>query len=39
MGGRKSLHPRLQQMITLTDLLFFIAEHDTHHLTRIASLL
>jgi len=35
---RKALHPRLQQMITLTDLLFFIAEHDNHHLTRIAAL-
>lgn len=35
----KALHPRLQQMVTLTDLLFFIAEHDNHHLARIANLL
>jgi hypothetical protein len=34
-----ALHPRLQQVITFTDLLFFIAEHDNHHLTRIAALI
>jgi len=35
----KALHPRLQQMITITDVLFFVAEHDNHHLARIAHLL
>lgn len=35
---RKALHPRLRQIITLTDLLFFIAEHDNHHLAKIAAL-
>lgn len=35
---RKALHPRLKQMITLTDLLFFVAEHDVHHLAKIAAL-
>lgn len=34
-----SLHPRLQQQVTLTDLLFFVAEHDNHHLLRIAEIL
>ena len=33
---RKALHPRLQEMVTLTDLLFFMAEHDNHHLAKIA---
>ncbi len=36
---RTALHPRLQQQATLTDLLFFIAEHDNHHLLRIAETL
>lgn len=36
---RKSLHPRLQQQMTLTDMLFFVAEHDNHHTMRIARLL
>jgi uncharacterized damage-inducible protein DinB len=36
--NRKALHPRLKQVITLTDLLFFIAEHDNHHMARIATL-
>ena len=36
---KQALHPRLQQMITITDLLFFIAEHDVHHLTQIARLI
>lgn len=36
---RRSQHPRLQQMITLTDLLFFVAEHDSHHIFRITELI
>ncbi len=35
----KGLHPRLSQVITLTDLLYFVAEHDNNHLTRIAGIL
>lgn len=34
-----SLHPRLQTPMRLIDHLFFIAEHDDHHLTKIAELL
>ena len=34
----KALHPRLQQMVTITDILFFVAEHDNHHLARIVHL-
>lgn len=35
---RTALHPRLQMKIRLLDLCFFIAEHDDHHLARIADL-
>jgi uncharacterized damage-inducible protein DinB len=35
----KALHPRLQQDVTLTDLLFFVAEHDTQHLAAISAIL
>jgi len=34
-----SLHPRLQQPMTVTDHCFFVAEHDDHHLARISELL
>ena len=34
-----SLHPRLQQPMRLVDSLFFIAEHDDHHLAKIRQLL
>ncbi|NOT35791.1 MAG: hypothetical protein HOP11_00265 [Saprospiraceae bacterium] len=30
-----SLHPRLKEKIRPVDLLFFIGEHDDHHLTTI----
>ena len=32
---RTALHPRLEQPMSVTDLFFFIAEHDDHHLERI----
>lgn len=32
-------HPRLDKEMRLVDLLFFIAEHDDHHLARVAELL
>jgi len=36
--GRIALHPRLNVPMRLVDLLFFTAEHDDYHLTRIAEL-
>ena len=33
--ARTSLHPRLQQPMSVTDLCFFVAEHDDHHLLTI----
>jgi hypothetical protein len=38
MVARTALHPRLQQQIRVIDLVFFIAEHDDHHLARISEL-
>ena len=35
----KALHPRLQKQITITDLIYFVGEHDNHHLTIMAGLL
>jgi uncharacterized damage-inducible protein DinB len=35
---RTALHPRLNQRIRVIDLVFFIAEHDDHHLARISEL-
>jgi hypothetical protein len=35
---RSALHPRLQVKIRVIDLVFFIAEHDDHHLARISEL-
>lgn len=36
--SRTSLHPRLNQKIRVIDLVFFIAEHDDHHLARVSEL-
>ena len=36
--NRVALHPRLNQKIRVIDLVFFIAEHDDHHLARISEL-
>jgi uncharacterized damage-inducible protein DinB len=33
--GRSMLHPRLRQPMRLVDHLYFVAEHDDHHLARI----
>jgi len=33
--SRQILHPRLKQPMRLVDHLFFVAEHDDHHLARI----
>ena len=35
---RTALHPRLKEQIRVIDLVFFIAEHDDHHLARISEL-
>jgi hypothetical protein len=35
---RVAIHPRLQVRIRVIDLVFFIAEHDDHHLARISEL-
>lgn len=35
---RKAWHPRLQEKMNIPDMLFFIAEHDTHHLARVSQL-
>ena len=35
---RMALHPRLKVRIRVIDLVFFIAEHDDHHLARISDL-
>ncbi len=37
--GRTLLHPRLKQPMRLVDHLFFVAEHDDHHLAKIWELL
>ena len=34
-----AIHPRLQQSMRLIDALYFVAEHDDHHLAIIANLL
>lgn len=34
-----SIHPRLGQQMRLIDSLYFVAEHDDHHITKISSLL
>lgn len=33
--GRSMLHPRLKLPMRLVDYLYFVAEHDDHHLARI----
>ncbi len=37
--ARTALHPRLQTMMNVLDLCYFMAEHDDHHLARINELL
>jgi uncharacterized damage-inducible protein DinB len=36
---RVALHPRLKMKIRVLDLVYFIAEHDDHHLSRISELI
>lgn len=35
----KAMHPRLRQQISITDLVYFVAEHDNQHLTIMGMLL
>ena len=37
--ARTSLHPRLKKPMRLVDHLYFVAEHDDHHLARIWELI
>ena len=37
--GRTALHPRLQLPMRVIDLVYFIAEHDDHHLAGINNLI
>lgn len=37
--GLISVHPRLQQPMRLIDSLYFVAEHDDHHIAKISGLL
>ena len=39
MLGLTSVHPRLQQPMRLIDSLYFVAEHDDHHIAKISGLL
>jgi uncharacterized damage-inducible protein DinB len=36
--ARTAFHPRLRKPMTVVDLLFFVAEHDDHHLASITEL-
>ncbi|SKA34079.1 DinB superfamily protein [Chitinophaga eiseniae] len=36
---KRAMHQRLGQQLSLADMLYFIAEHDNHHLTVIAAFL
>ena len=39
MLSRISVHPRLNQTMRLIDSLYFVAEHDDHHIAAISNLL
>lgn len=34
-ASRKAIHPRLKQSLRLIDWLYFMAEHDDHHIARM----
>jgi uncharacterized damage-inducible protein DinB len=38
LAARSALHPRLEKPMRLMDLMFFVAEHDDHHLAQISRL-
>ncbi len=39
MLSKTSIHPRLNQPMRLIDSLYFVAEHDDHHISAISNLL
>jgi uncharacterized damage-inducible protein DinB len=39
MLSRISVHPRLNQPMRLIDSLYFVAEHDDHHIAAMSNLL
>jgi hypothetical protein len=39
LASRSALHPRLKQAMRLVDMVFFVAEHDDHHIARIRELI
>ena len=39
MLSRTSVHPRLNQSMRVIDSLFFVAEHDDHHISALSNLL
>lgn len=39
MLSKTSIHPRLNQPMRLIDSLFFVAEHDDHHIAALSNLL
>jgi uncharacterized damage-inducible protein DinB len=39
MLSKTSVHPRLNQPMRLIDSLFFVAEHDDHHISALSNLL
>lgn len=39
MLARVAVHPRLQQPMRLVDSLYFVAEHDDHHISALSNLL
>jgi uncharacterized damage-inducible protein DinB len=38
-GSKTSLHPRLQQPMRIIDMVYFVAEHDDHHISVIRELI
>jgi uncharacterized damage-inducible protein DinB len=36
---KRSAHPRLQRPMRIIDLMYFVAEHDQHHLNAILSII
>lgn len=39
MLSRTSVHPRLNQPMRLIDSLYFVAEHDDHHIAALSNLM
>jgi uncharacterized damage-inducible protein DinB len=37
--SRKAIHPRLQEPMRLVDMIYFVCEHDDHHLAKMRSLI